>query len=147
MLAYGLLLLMVSSRILVWGAVEVARAFEVSELLIGLTVVALGTSLPELASAASASRKGEDDLALGNVLGSNLFNTLAVVGLAGVIRPADVDPAVVGRDIPVMLLLTLALFVFGYGFGGDGRVNRYEAALLLSAYLAYTGYLISTTFA
>lgn len=142
MLAYGLVLLVVSSRILVWGAIRVALAFGVSELLVGLTIVALGTSLPELASSIAASRRGEDDLAVGNVIGSNLFNTLAVVGLAGVIRPAAVDPEVVARDIPVMGALTLSLFLFGYGFRGIGRVNRIEASILVLAYLAYTTWLV-----
>lgn len=144
MLGYGLVLLVVSSRILVWGAVEVARAFGISDLLIGLTVIALGTSLPELASAVAASRKGEDDLAFGNVLGSNLFNTLAVVGLAGVIRPTPVNPEILVRDLPVMGGLTLSLFVFGYGFRGEGLINRYEAVILLLAYLGYTGVLVAT---
>lgn len=144
MLGYGLVLLVVSSRILVWGAVDLARAFGISDLLIGLTVIALGTSLPELASAVAASRKGEDDLAFGNVLGSNLFNTLAVVGLAGVIRPTPVNPEILVRDLPVMGGLTLSLFLFGYGFWGEGRISRYEAAILLLAYLGYTGVLVAT---
>ena len=146
MLVYGLILLMLSSRVLVWGAVEVAGAFGVSDLLIGLTVVAFGTSLPELAAAVAASRKGEDDLAVGNIIGSNLFNTLAVVGLAGVIQPIPVGPDVILRDLPVMGILTVSLFVFGYGFRGPGRINRFEASLLLAAYLAYMIYLIATGF-
>jgi len=144
MLIYGLVLLMVSSRILVWGAVETARGFGVSDLIIGLTVVALGTSLPELASSVAASRKGEDDLAVGNILGSNLFNTMAVVGLAGAIRPTAVNPEIIVRDIPVMGVLTLSLFVFGYGFRGPGRINRGEAAILLVAYLSYAASLLIT---
>jgi cation:H+ antiporter len=148
MLAYGLVLLTASSQILVWGAERLARGFGVSDLLVGLTVLALGTSLPELASAAAASRKGEDDLALGNIMGSNLFNTLAVVGLAGVIHPTAVNPAVIGRDIPVMVALTLSLFAFGYGFRKSvGRINRYEAAVLLAAYVAYNAYLIASELA
>ncbi|RMG59746.1 MAG: calcium/sodium antiporter, partial [Deltaproteobacteria bacterium] len=87
--AGSLVLLLVSSKLLVWGAVRLARAGGVSDLVVGLTVVALGTSLPELASSLSAVRKGEFDIALGNAIGSNLFNTLAVVGIAGVIRPAS----------------------------------------------------------
>ncbi|MBN1240211.1 MAG: calcium/sodium antiporter, partial [Gammaproteobacteria bacterium] len=97
LLAAGLVLLIVSSRVLVWGAVEIARAFGVSDVVIGLTVVAVGTSLPELASAIAAVRKNEHDIALGNVIGSNLFNTLAVVGLAGAISPMVVEPEVVTR--------------------------------------------------
>jgi cation:H+ antiporter len=143
----GMLLLIVSSRVLVWGAVEIARAFGVSDLIIGLTVVAIGTSLPELASALAATRKGEHDLALGNVLGSNLFNTLAVVGIAGSIHPMPVAPEVLWRDCVVMGGLTLTLLVFGVGLRGPGRINRLEGAGLLIVYLAYNGYLISRVLA
>jgi cation:H+ antiporter len=143
-LIIGLVLLVVSSRMLVWGAVDIARSFGVSDLIIGLTIVAIGTSLPELASAIAATRKGEHDLALGNILGSNLFNTLAVVGLAGAIHPMSVGPEVFSRDMLVMALLTLSLFIVGYGFGGrGGRVNRFEGAALVCCYVGYTGYLAS----
>lgn len=145
-LAAGLVLLIVSSRMLVWGAVEIAHGFGVSDLIIGLTIVAIGTSLPELASSVIAARKGEHDIALGNILGSNLFNTLAVVGIAGAIHPLAVGPEVFNRDMLVMAALTLSLFVFGYGFRGAGRINRAEGAVLLTCYLAYTAYLISTIF-
>lgn len=140
----GLLLLIVSSRLLVWGAVYVAQAFGVSDLIIGLTVVALGTSLPELASSIAAVRKNEHDLVLGNVVGSNLFNLLAVVGLAAVIAPIDVDAEVLVRDWPVMAVLTLALLIFGIGLRGQGRINRFEALTLLLAYLGYNAYLVHT---
>jgi len=145
-LVAGLLLLLVSSRVLVWGAVEIARGFGVSDLVIGLTVVAIGTSLPELASSIIAVRKGEHDLAVGNILGSNLFNTLAVVGIAGAIHPMDVGPKVFSRDIPVMAVLTVSLFVICYGFRGPGRINRLEGAVLLAGYLFYMGYLAGTGF-
>lgn len=140
----GLVVLIASSRLLVWGAVDIAQTFGVSDLIIGLTVVAIGTSLPELASSISAVRKNEHDLVLGNVVGSNLFNTLAVVGLAGVITPIDAGSEVLTRDWPVMAVLTLAVMVFGIGWRRQGRINRFEATALLSAYLAYTGYLIYT---
>ena len=117
-LGFGLVMLIVSSRLLVWGAVAIARDLGVSDLIIGLTIVALGTSLPELASAVAAVRKGEHDIALGNVLGSNLFNTLAVVGIAGAIQPMATAPEVLFRDIPVMALLTVSLFGICYGFRG-----------------------------
>jgi cation:H+ antiporter len=143
-LVVGLLLLIVSSRILVWGAVEIAHGFGVSDLIIGLTIVAVGTSLPELVSSVLAIRKGEHDIALGNVLGSNLFNTLAVVGIAGTIHPLAVGPAVLHRDMLIMALLTLALFILGFGFRGPGRINRFEGAVLLACYVGYTAYLIST---
>jgi cation:H+ antiporter len=146
-LVVGLVLLIASSRILVWGAVEIAHGFGVSDLIIGLTIVAVGTSLPELASSVIATRKKEHDIALGNVLGSNLFNTLAVVGIAGVIDPLAVGPEVFNRDMLVMAALTLSLFVIGYGFRGPGRINRIEGAVLLACYLGYSSYLISTVFA
>jgi cation:H+ antiporter len=145
-LVAGLVMLIVSSRILVWGAVEIAHGFGVSDLVIGLTIVAVGTSLPELASSIIAARKGEHDIALGNILGSNLFNTLAVVGIAGAIRPLRIGPEVLTRDIMVMAVLTLSLFVIGYGFRGEGRINRIEGAALLACYIGYTAYLVNTIF-
>jgi cation:H+ antiporter len=145
-LVAGLVLLIVSSRLLVWGAVEIARSLGVSDLLIGLTIVAIGTSLPELAAAIVASRKGEHDIALGNVMGSNLFNTLAVVGIAGAIQPMSVGPEVFSRDLTVMAALTVALCLFGYGFHDPGRINRYEGLVLLAGYVAYTGYLVQSAF-
>jgi cation:H+ antiporter len=146
-LAVGLGLLIVSSRILVWGAVEIAQGFGVSDLIIGLTIVAVGTSLPELAASLIATRKGEHDIALGNILGSNLFNTLAVVGIAGAIQPMAVGPEVFSRDMLTVAALTLSLFVFGYGFRGPGRINRLEGAVLLACYLGYNLYLLRSLFA
>lgn len=147
-LVVGLTLLIVSSRILVWGAVEIAQGFGISDMIIGLTVVAVGTSLPELASSVIAARKGEHDIALGNIIGSNLFNTLAVVGVAGAIHPMTVGPEVFSRDMMVMAALTVSLFVLGYGVRNrQRRINRYEGAALLACYIGYTAYLISTIFA
>lgn len=140
----GLVLLVVSSRLLVWGAVEIALAFGVSDLIIGLTVVAIGTSLPELASSLVAVKKGEHDIALGNVIGSNLFNTLGVVGIAGLIHPFAVPAEILNRDIVVMAGLTIAIFIFGFGFGRQGRINRIEGGALMLVFVAYTAYLIST---
>jgi len=147
-LVLGLLILVASSRVLVWGAVEIAQALGISDLLIGLTIVAIGTSLPELASSLIAARKGEHDIALGNVLGSNLFNSLAVVGIAGTINPMTVGPEVFSRDIMVMSAFTVSLFLFGYGFRGPGtgRINRIEGAALMVAYFGYTAYLAMTAF-
>lgn len=147
-LAAGLVMLIISSRILVWGAVDIAHRLGVSDLIIGLTIVAVGTSLPEFASSVIAVRKNEHDIALGNVIGSNLFNTLAVVGIAGTIHPLPVDAAVISRDMMVMTLLTVSLFVFGYGFSGPGkgRINRLEGGVLLASYIAYTAYLAATVF-
>ena len=141
----GLVALVVSSQLLVWGAVRIAHSLGVSDLVIGLTVVAIGTSLPELASSIVASRKGEHDLALGNVLGSNLFNTLVVVGLAALIKPLQVSSEVLSRDISVMAILTVSLFLMGYGFRGPGRINRIEGGLLVASYMIYMGYLFVTT--
>jgi len=141
-LVAGLLVLIASSRLLVWGAVSIAQSLGISDLIIGLTIVAVGTSLPELASSVMAARKGEHDIALGNILGSNLFNTLAVVGIAGSIAPMSPAPEVLTRDIAVMASLTVALFVFGYGWRRAGRINRLEGGLLLAAYLGYSLYLI-----
>ncbi len=145
-LVVGLVLLIVSSRILVWGAVKIAVGLGISDLIIGLTIVAIGTSLPELASSIIAARKGEHDIALGNIIGSNLFNTLAVVGLAGVIHPLAAGPEVFNRDMLVIGILTVSLFVIGYGFRGPWRINRIEGAVLLASYLGYTAYLLSTVF-
>lgn len=146
-LIVGLLLLIVSSRILVWGAVEIAQGFGISDMIIGLTVIAIGTSLPELASSVIAARKGEHDIALGNIIGSNLFNTLAVVGIAGLIHPMNVGPEVFSRDMMVMAALTVSIFFLGYGFRGrPSRINRIEGSILLACYIAYTAYLVSTVF-
>jgi cation:H+ antiporter len=142
----GFTLLVISSRILVWGAVEIAHRFGVSDLIIGLTVVALGTSLPELASSIAASRKEEHDIVLGNVVGSNLFNTLAAVGLAGAIHPMAVGPEVLKRDILVMGVLTVFLFMVAYGFRKMGRINRFEGALLFICYLGYMTFLVASAF-
>lgn len=141
-LLLGLVLLVGSSRILVWGAVDIASSLGVSDLVIGLTVVAIGTSLPELASSIIAVRKNEHDLALGNVIGSNMFNTLAVVGIAGAIHPMSVSPEVLTRDWVVMAGLTLSLFILSYGFRGQGRINRAEGGLLIAIFIAYTSYLV-----
>ena len=138
----GVVLLVASSRLLVWGAVEIAHAWGVGDVVIGLTVVAVGTSLPELAASVVAARKGEHDIALGNVIGSNMFNLLAVVGIAGAIAPMAVEPVVLHRDAVMMVALTLALFVLGIGWRGPGRINRVEGALLLACYVGYIAYLV-----
>ena len=138
----GLALLMGSSQLLVWGAVEIAHYFGVSDLVVGLTIVAVGTSLPELASSIAAARKNEVDLAVGNIIGSNLFNTLAVVGLAGAISPMYVGQEVFTRDMPVMSTLTVLLLVFG--FGKKGQINRIKGLILLLAYIGYNFYLFKT---
>lgn len=145
-LVFGLLFLILSSRILVWGAVEIAQLFGVSDLVIGLTIVAVGTSLPELASSILAAKKGEHDIAMGNVIGSNLFNSTAVVGVAGAIKPFTIGGLVLRRDMLVMTVLTISLFIIGFGFrkNRQGRVNRFEGTGLLIVYAIYTIILIRT---
>ncbi len=141
----GLALLLFSSRILVWGAVNIATAYGVSDLVIGLTIVALGTSLPELAASIASALKNEHDIAIGNVIGSNMYNLLAVLAVPGLIAPGAFDPLVLTRDMPMMLGLTLALFIISYGFGGAGRINRLEGLLLVLAFVAYQGVLFLYT--
>ncbi|MEZ5542987.1 MAG: calcium/sodium antiporter [Pseudomonadota bacterium] len=133
----GLLVLLGSSRLLVWGAAALATRFGVSDLIIGLTIAALGTSLPELAATVMSALRNEHDIALGNIIGSNIFNLLAVLGLAGLIRPEPLETAVLTRDYPCMVGTTLAMFFMAYGFRGPGRLSRAEGVLLLCAYGAY----------
>ncbi|MCE9665190.1 calcium/sodium antiporter [Halomonas sp. M5N1S17] len=139
-LAGTLLLLMLSSRILVWGASELAQGMGVSDLIIGLTVVAIGTSLPELAACVASALKGHHELAIGNVIGSNLFNLLAVLPIPALLAPGPIDAAAASRDYPVMLLLTLAMAMLLL-WQRQGRLTRLPAGLLLAAYLGYLGWL------
>lgn len=140
----GLVLLVVSSRLLVWGAVEIAVRFGVSDLIIGLTVVAVGTSLPELASSISALRRKEHDMVLGNIVGSNLFNSLAVVGIAGLIAPIQTGREVLVRDWSIMTCMTLLMILFAFSWRGrPRRINRLEGGILLALFVAYTGYMVS----
>ncbi|MGD8617460.1 MAG: calcium/sodium antiporter, partial [Gammaproteobacteria bacterium] len=136
-LLVGLLVLLLSSRMLVWGAVGVAQYLGVSDLVIGLTIVALGTSLPELATSLAGAMKNEHDIVIGNVIGSNMFNLLGVLGIAAVIRPGPIEEVVLTRDFPVMGGLTVALLVMAYGFRTFGRISRLEGVLLLATYIVY----------
>ena len=136
-LVAGMVLLTISSKILVWGAVNVATELGVSELVIGLTIIAIGTSLPELAASITGALKNEHDIAIGNVIGSNLFNTLGVLAIPGLIAPSALAEGILERDMPVVLILTIMLFVMAYGFRAEGRINRLEGGLLLSAFIAY----------
>lgn len=141
----GLVVLVLSSRLVVWGAVEIAKFFEMSEVVIGLTVVAVGTSLPELVSSIIAAKKGEDEMALGNVIGSNIFNTLAVVGVAAIIAPMSVPPEILRRDVIVMAGVTVLLFVLCLiAIRSNQRLGRGVGALLLGGFVVYTAYLIGT---
>ena len=135
-LTMGLALLLGSAQMLVWAAVGIATALGVSDLVIGLTVVALGTSLPELAASIASARKGEHDMAVGNVIGSNLFNLLAVLGIAVVIKPAPIDPATLWRDYPTMVALTVGFLLLSF-VRRTGHLGRMAGAALLVAYVAY----------
>lgn len=148
-LVAGFVLLLVSSRILVWGAVTIAQQLGVSDMVIGLTVVALGTSLPELAACVMAARKGEFDIAIGNVVGSNMFNLLAVIGIAGVIHPIPaIEPEFLTRDWITMMALILAMLFMAFGWKGrQGRINRLEGSALLLGFIAYNTYLVSSVMA
>lgn len=142
-LALGLAGLLVSSKMLVWGSVSLAKAFGISDLVIGLTIVALGTSLPELASSVGAALKNEHEIALGNVVGSNLFNILAVLGVSGLISPMEVSREILIRDMSVMTLMTVLLWVFCCKWRGrPGRISRSEAVVLIIVYAAYVAYLV-----
>ncbi len=136
-LVAGLILLTISSKVLVWGAVELAMEFGVSELIIGLTIIAIGTSLPELAASITGALKNEHDIAIGNVVGSNLFNTLGVLAIPALISPGQLQEDILRRDLPIVLILTISLFIMAYGFRAEGRINRLEGGLLLSAFIAY----------
>ena len=133
----GLTILILSSRGLVWGSINIAKAAGVSDLIIGLTIVAIGTSLPELAASIMSVLKKEPDIAIGNIIGSNMFNLLVVFGIPGLMSPSIIDHAVLSRDFPFMIGLSIALFIMAYGFKGQGRINRFEGGLLLSGYTAY----------
>lgn len=139
----GLILLVIGSRWLVSGAVSVAHGLGVSELIIGLTIVAAGTSLPEVVTSIVASVRGERDIAVGNVVGSNLFNVMGVLGLAAMVAPAGIEvaPSVVSFDFPIMIAVAFACLPI---FFTGGIVSRWEGGLLFAYYIAYTGYLILT---
>ncbi len=141
-LVVGLSVLVGSSHVLVWGAVDLAKFIGVSDLVIGLTIVAAGTSLPELASAIASARRGEHEFVLGNIIGSNLFNMLAVVGLACVISPVDsFSPYVLKRDLPLLTLLSLSILFFGFNRRHPmwpGVIRRRHATVWLVVFAAYT---------
>ncbi|MEN3160286.1 calcium/sodium antiporter [Alkalimonas sp. NCh-2] len=140
----GLTLLLASSQLLVHGAVTIASHFGMSDLMIGLTIIAIGTSLPELAASLIGVLKGEDDLALGNIIGSNIFNILAVLGVGAVIAPGMIDPAAAGRDSYVMMAATLALLLMSLRLGKLRRINRVEGFILLAAFVGYQYLLFSS---
>lgn len=144
----GLVLLIIASRIMVWGAVSIAQALNISDLIIGLTIIAVGTSLPELASSIVAVRKNQTDMALGNIVGSNIFNALAVVGLSGLITPFAAEPEILTRDLVVMTIVTAVLFVMGLIRRRDhnAELKLAHGLILLIIYLLYTASLVLSVF-
>jgi cation:H+ antiporter len=144
---FGLVGLLLSSRVLVTSAVNIAQFFGVSDVVIGLTIVAVGTSLPELAASIGSVLKGEDDLAVGNVVGSNIYNLLAVYSVPGVLAPGPVGESVLTRDFPVMLAFTGALFILGYGISKAGHISRMEGFGLVSVYTVYGWFLYQSAVA
>ncbi len=142
-LVVGMILLPVSSHFLIGSAVDIAKYFGLSDLVIGLTIIAIGTSLPELAASIAGVLKNEDDLALGNIVGSNIFNILAVLPLAGLINPSVIDASVANRDVIIMIGATLALIAMSLNFRGQRRINRLEGGVLIVAFMIYQGYIFS----
>lgn len=136
-LSLGMIVLPASSHILVLGAIDIAERLGVSDLVIGLTVVAIGTSLPELAAAIASVLKREHELVIGNIIGSNMFNLMGVLGIAASIAPPEIAPVVFYRDYSVMLFLSLLLFLMAYGFRGPGRISRRSGIILTLSFVAY----------
>ena len=122
---------------------KVAKMLGVSEVVIGITIVAFGTSLPELAVSLASALKGEYGLAIGNIVGSNIFNLLAVIGIAATIEPAALAPSVLSLHIFVMVAFTLVLFAMTYDYDGKAQLSRLEGVALLVAYIAYESYVIA----
>lgn len=135
----SIVILMAASKMLVSGAITIAEFFGVGELIIGLTVVAIGTSLPELAAAIAAARKGVHDMIIGNIIGSNIFNTLGVLGITGTIQATNIDTSALWRDFPVMLAFTVLMMIFAIS---KGTFSRKEGGIMLAGYVTYIGYLI-----
>ncbi|QFU06019.1 Inner membrane protein YrbG [Pseudoalteromonas sp. THAF3] len=142
-LIIGMAMLPISSHFIVDSAVDIAQYFGLSDLVIGLTIIAIGTSLPELAACVAGVLKNEDDLALGNIVGSNLFNILAVLSIAGILNPSVIDPSAANRDALIMIAATVVLIAMSLNFRGARRINRIEGGFLLVAFFAYQGYIFS----
>ncbi len=141
-LVVGLAILLVGAELMVNGAIDIARTLGVSEVVIGIVLVAFATSLPELAVSLVSAIKGEYGLAIGNVVGSNIFNLLAVIGVAAVIEPAALPPTVLSLHVFVMTAFTLVMFAMTYEYGRAGRISRLEGAALLAAFVAYDSYVV-----
>jgi cation:H+ antiporter len=136
-LVVGLIVLALGSRILVGGAVYIAANLGVSEMIIGLTIIALGTSLPELAASIMSARKGQHGIALGNIIGSNIFNLLGVMAIPALISPVVIEADSLWRDYGMMLALTLFIFAIGFKARRGGTITRFVGSLLLLAYVMY----------
>ncbi len=136
-LVTGLLVLLASAQLLVWAATTIAAGLHVDELIIGLTIVAVGTSLPELAATVGSAMKGHSDIAIGNVVGSNILNVLAVMAVPGLITTVDVSAAALWRDYGMMLAMTLMLVLFAYGINSYAVITRFEGGVLLATWIAY----------
>lgn len=137
--AIGLVLLPYAANMLVDSAVTIAKYFGMSDLVIGLTIIAIGTSLPELAASVASIYKGEDDMAVGNIIGSNVFNILAVMGIPGLLNPSVLSPLAMGRDYYVMLAVSVLLILMA--LGKRRRINRVEGGMLVLCFIAYQAYL------
>jgi cation:H+ antiporter len=142
-LIVGLLTLLIGAELLVGGAIGIAKDLGVSEVVIGITIVAFGTSLPELAVSMVSALKGEYGLAIGNIVGSNIFNLLAVIGVAATIHPAALAPTVLSLHIFVMVAFTLVLFAMTYDYDGKAKLSRLEGIALLVAYISYGTYVVA----
>ena len=142
-LAIGLGTLLIGAELLVDGAIGIAKLLGVSEVVIGITIVAFGTSLPELAVSLASALKKEYGLAIGNIVGSNIFNLLAVIGIAATISPAALAPTVLSLHIFVMVAFTLVLFAMTYDYDGKAQLSRLEGLALFIAYVAYDSYVIA----
>jgi cation:H+ antiporter len=138
----GLVALLAGAELMVSGAIDIARFFGMSEVVIGIVMVAFATSVPELAVSLVSAHKGEYGLAIGNIVGSNFFNILAVVGAAALIAPAALPPSVLSLHLFVMVAFTLVLFTMTYEYEGTGTITRVEGAALLIAYIAYDAYVL-----
>jgi cation:H+ antiporter len=141
-LLVGIATLLVGAHLLVDGSIEIARILGVSEVVIGILLVALGTSLPELAVSLVSALKGEYGLAIGNIVGSNIFNLLAVIGVAATIAPSSLAPSVLSLHIFVMVAFTLVLFAMTYDYDGKSELSRIEGIALLLAFIAYDTYVV-----
>jgi cation:H+ antiporter len=136
-LLFGLLVLVISAETLVWAATEIAVILGVSDMVIGLTIVAVGTSLPELTATVGSAIKGHTDIAIGNVVGSNIINILAVLAVPGLLAATTIDPVALWRDGGMMLAMTILLALFAYGINSRSVITKFEGLVMLSAWTGY----------